>query len=437
MNPENWQKIKAIFYPALDLPENERLDFVKEKCGDDDTLFEEIKVLIASSEQNTTFIEKPVFAVSELVVAKEKRNLIGRQIGAYKIEKEIGRGGMGAVYLASRADKEFEKKVAVKLIKRGLDTDEIIKRFRNERQILAGLDHTNITRLIDGGATDDGLPYLVMDYVEGKPLTKYAEAKELTINERLKLFLQICSAVRYAHQNLIIHRDLKPSNILVTNDGVPKLLDFGIAKLIDEANEETFHNTLTRVMTPEYASPEQVQGKPITTASDVYSLGVILYELLTGERPYKVKSKSADEISKIITDTSPTRPSDVLRRGEEEKRRKGDGEREIISFSPLLPFSSSQLKGDLDNIVLMAMRKEPERRYSSVEQFAGDIQRFLDGLPVIAQEDTFSYRASKFIARNKTGVAAGIGIAASLVAGIIATSRQSRIAKKERDIAQK
>ncbi len=336
---------------------------------------------------------------------------------------------MGAVYLASRADKEFEKKVAVKLIKRGLDTDEIIKRFRNERQILAGLDHTNITRLIDGGATDDGLPYLVMDYVEGKPLTKYSEANQLTINQRLKLFLHICSAVRYAHQNLIIHRDLKPSNILVTDDGVPKLLDFGIAKLIDEANEETFHNTLTRVMTPEYASPEQVQGKPITTASDVYTLGVILYELLTGERPYKVKSKSADEISKIITDSEPLKPSSVI----SSKNKIQDSDSENSKFKIQ---NSKLLKGDLDNIVLMAMRKEPERRYSSVEQFAGDIQRYLDGLPVIAQEDTFSYRASKFIARNKTGVAAGIGIAASLVAGIIATSRQSRIAKRERDIAR-
>ncbi len=430
MNSENWQKIKAIFYPALELPEGERLDFVKEKCGDDDALCEEIKVLLASSQKSTTFIEKPAFAVSELVVAREKRNLIGQKIGAYKIERELGRGGMGAVYLAKRADKEFEKNVAVKLIKRGLDTDEIIKRFRNERQILAGLDHTNITRLIDGGATDDGLPYLVMDYVEGKPLTKYAEANELTINERLKIFLQICSAVKYAHQNLIIHRDLKPSNILVTENGTPKLLDFGIAKLIDEANEETFHNTMTRVMTPEYASPEQVQGKQITTSSDVYSLGVILYELLTGERPYKVKSKSADEISKIITDSEPLKPSSVI--SSKNKIQDLDSE-----HSKLKTQNSKLLKGDLDNIVLMAMRKEPERRYSSVEQFAGDIQRYLDGLPVIAQEDTFAYRATKFIGRNKAGVAAGAGIAASLIAGIIATSRQSRIAKKERDFARR
>lgn len=423
MNPENWQKIKAIFYPALELPEGERLDFVKEKCGDDAELFEEIKVLIASSEQNETFIEKPAFAMSELVVAKEKPDLIGQTIGAYKIEKEIGRGGMGAVFLATRADKEFEKNVAVKLIKRGLDTDEIIKRFRNERQILAGLEHPNITRLIDGGATDDGLPYLVMDYVEGEPLTKFCEKRELSVEERLKLFLQICSAVRYAHQNLIIHRDLKPSNILVTKAGVPKLLDFGIAKLIDEANDETQNHTLTRVMTPEYASPEQVQGKQITTSSDVYSLGIILYELLTGERPYKVKSKNADEISKIITDSQPQKPSSVVSSRSENSKFKIQ--------NPKL------LKGDLDNIVLMAMRKEPERRYSSVEQFAEDIKRYLTGLPVIAQEDTFSYRASKFIGRNKTGVAAGIGVALTLIGGIISTSRQSKIAKRERDTARR
>lgn len=419
MSAENWQKVKEVFQDALDVPTQERLDFVRSQTLDDKRLFDEVKNLLDAYDEADDFIEKPTVAVSHFVNDTPKTPVIGQTIGAYKVESEIGRGGMGAVYLAKRNDQEFDKKVAIKLIKRGLDTDEIIRRFRNERQILAGLDHPNITRLIDGGATVDGLPYLVMDYVKGEPLTKFCEQNDLSLNERLAIFLKICSAVRYAHKNLIIHRDLKPSNILVTNEGLPKLLDFGIAKLVVDENGETNHNTMTRVMTPEYASPEQINGNPITTSTDVYSLGVILYELLTGERPYKLKSKNADELSRIITDSEPLKPSSVL-----------------SSKTHSSIQNQKLLRGDLDNIILMAMRKEPERRYESVEQFAGDIQRYLSGLPVIAQEDTFSYRTSKFIGRNKTGVAAGIGVAISLIAGIISTSRQSRIAKKERDIAR-
>jgi serine/threonine-protein kinase len=438
MSEEKWQKLKEVFQDALDVPTIERLEFVRSKTAGDDELFDKVKNLLDAYEEADDFIEKPTVSVSHFVSDTPKFSLIGQQIGSYKIESEIGRGGMGAVYLAKRADKEFDKKVAIKLIKRGLDTDEIIKRFRNERQILAGFDHPNITRLIDGGATQDGLPYLVMDYVKGEPLTKYCQRRNLSINERLKLFLKVCSAVRYAHQNLIIHRDLKPSNVLVTKDGVPKLLDFGIAKLIaDDTNDETQSNTMLHVMTPEYASPEQIQGKPITTSTDVYSLGVVLYELLTGERPFRVKSKNAEEISKIITDSDPLKPSDVLTKGEKKLEQSVDGRKRVISTSSRIAFAASQLRGDLDNIILMAMRKEPTRRYESVEQFAGDIQRYLSGLPVIAQEDTFIYRASKFVGRNKTGVAAGIGVAASLIAGIISTSRQSRIAKRERDTARR
>ena len=431
MAQENWQKFKEIFQDALDLPIEARLDFVRSKTAGDEELFDKVKNLLASYDEADDFIENPTHSVSHFINDAPKTSIIGQNLGAYKIESEIGRGGMGAVYLASRADKEFEKKVAVKLIKRGLDTDEIIKRFRNERQILAGLDHPNIARLVDGGATIDGLPFLVMDYVEGEPLTNYCERNDLSIDDCLKLFLKICSAVRYAHQNLIIHRDLKPSNVLVTTDGTPKLLDFGIAKLVAaEAGDETSPNTMTRVMTPEYASPEQIQGRPITTSTDVYSLGVMLYELLTGERPYRLKNKNADEISKLITDSEPLKPSSVLSGKWKVESGKSD------SVNPKSKIQNPKsLKGDLDNIVLMAMRKEPERRYVSVEQFAGDIQRYLDGLPVLAQENTFSYRATKFIGRNKGSVAAGIGVAASLIAGIISTSRQSRIAKRERDFA--
>jgi serine/threonine protein kinase/tetratricopeptide (TPR) repeat protein len=444
MTPEKWLEVKQIFNAALDLPPAERLVFIEQRCAADAALREEIEALLVSSEEAESFIEAPAFTrVANLVTEEKLPSYIGRQIGAYRIEREIGKGGMGAVYLASRADLEFDKKVAIKLIKRGFDTDEIIERFRHERQILAALEHPHITRLIDGGSTDDGLPFLVMDYVEGLPLTKYCAVHRVSLAERLDIFLKICSAVNYAHQNLIIHRDLKPSNILVSEDGTPKLLDFGIAKLTAPNSSATLGDaaqTTFRVMTPEYASPEQVSGRAVTTASDIYSLGVVLYELLTGQRPFRIRTSSAEEISRIITDTAPTRPSESLRKGEGEKGKKGDESRSFDrkippSSSPPLPFSPSQLKGDLDNIILMAMRKEPERRYSSVEQFAEDIRRYLHGLPVIAREDSFGYRAEKFVKRNKAGVAAGLGIALSLVGGLIATSRQAKIARRQRDRA--
>ncbi|HKP70742.1 MAG TPA: serine/threonine-protein kinase, partial [Pyrinomonadaceae bacterium] len=341
----------------------------------------------------------------------------------YLIEGEVGRGGMGAVYKAVRSDEHFEKRVAIKLIKRGFDTDDIIRRFRHERQILAALDHPNITRLLDGGATDDGLPYLVMDFVEGLPLVKYCQEKRLSVTDRLKLFLNVCSAVTYAHRNLVIHRDIKPSNIIVTREGVPKLLDFGIAKLTAPDSSETLGRSATQLMTPEYASPEQVLGLPVSTAADIYSLGVVLYELLTGRRPFKVKGRNPIELTRIITDSTPAKPSLVVTEG-----RRVSGERSLIS---------SQLRGDLDNIILMAIRKEAERRYSSVEQFAADIQRHLKGMPVAARQDTLGYRTSKFIQRHTTAVAAGAGLVLALAGGLAATRRQARIARSQRDKAER
>ncbi|HVE56899.1 MAG TPA: serine/threonine-protein kinase [Pyrinomonadaceae bacterium] len=420
MTNEQWQLVKDIFSEAVELPVAERLAFVKQKSGGDKAVFKEVKMLLASDEEAEDFIENPAIAVSQLI---DETSLIGQKIGVYLIEKEIGRGGMGAVYLASRADEQFQKQVAIKLIKRGFDTDEIIRRFRHERQILAAFDHPNITRLLDGGATENGLPYLVMDYVDGLPLNSYCEEKRLSINERLDLFLQICSAVTYAHQNLIIHRDIKPSNILVTADGVPKLLDFGIAKLTASGSPQTIERTGMQMLTPEYASPEQLLGQPVTTATDIYSLGIVLYELLTGQRPFKTQSNNPYEMTRLITDSEPRKPSSVVTREERIGNRKSAIGR--------------QLRGDLDNIILMAMRKEPERRYSSVEQFAADINRYLKGLPVIAREDSFGYRASKFVQRNKAGVAAGVGIIASLVAGLIATKRQAKVTQRQRDKAQR
>jgi serine/threonine-protein kinase len=429
MTPDKWKKLKELFHAAHGLPEVERALFISSECGDDSTMLGELNSLFDAHSESESLFESPAFAaLSDLVDDTAQPSRIGQVVGAYKIESEIGRGGMGAVYLASRADDAFDKKVAVKLIKRGFDTDEIVRRFRHERQILAGLEHPNITRLLDGGSTADGLPFLVMDYVAGKTFNRFADDQKLTVRERLTMFLDVCSAVAYAHQNLVIHRDLKPSNILVTDDGIPKLLDFGIAKLTaSDAADQTLEKTANafHALTPEYASPEQIGGMPVTTASDIYSLGVILYELLTGHRPYSFRSRTADEVSRVITDASPTKPSSICRaRG--------------LNVEVQNPQAVVRtLQGDLDNIVLMAMRREVNRRYSSVEQFAADIRRYLDGLPVIAQEDTFAYRASKFIKRNKAGVAAGPGIAISLVGGLIAASRQAKIASRQRDRARK
>lgn len=425
MTPEKWEKVKSIFHNAYDLEVHKRAAFIAAECGDDATMLAEVRSLFDSHNASEELFESPAFeSISSLVEQKALPSRVGQTIGNYKIESEIGRGGMGAVYLASRADAEFDKKVAIKLIKRGFDTDEVIRRFRHERQILAALEHPNITRLLDGGSTEDGLPFLVMDYVDGRPLHRFADENGLSINKRLSMFLKICSAVSYAHQNLVIHRDLKPSNILVTADGEPKLLDFGIAKLTGPSgNGQTARNTQTifQAMTPEYASPEQFTGKAVTTASDIYSLGILLYELLTGHRPFRFETKNVAEISQLITDTTPTKPSTVCRQL---------GLKTTIDNAPAV---IRTLKGDLDNIVMMAIRKEPERRYSSVEQFAGDIRRYLGGHPVIAREDTFVYRATKFASRNKVGVASIIGIGASLVGGLFAVSRQARIASTQRD----
>lgn len=427
LEKEKWQKAKEIFQEAIGLDLIQRADFIEKASAGDELIKSEVETLLAASDEAGDFIAESAFSVADFVENTPKPSLAGKQIGTYKILQEIGHGGMGAVYLAERADAEFTKKVAVKLIKRGLNTDEIINRFRNERQILASLEHPNIARLLDGGTTEDGLPFLIMEYIEGLPLTQFCNEKNLSLNERLELFLNICSAVQYAHRNLIVHRDLKPSNILVAEDETPKLLDFGIAKLLIPTKDLANGHTATdfNVMTPDYASPEQVRGETVTTSSDVYSLGIVLYELLTGKRPFYFKDESLESILHTICYSDPRKPSSVL----------------ISKFDPDNSKSRVRnpklLKGDLDNIVLMAMRKEPERRYLSVEQFAEDISRYLNSLPVLACEDSFSYRAEKFIQRNKVGVAALSGITVSLIAGIFATTRQARIARKQRDKATK
>ncbi len=431
LETEKWIKAKEIFQTAMDLPLAERQNFIEMQAAGDELIKLEVETLLEAHDEAENFIVAPVAAMTDFFETEQKNSIVGKQIGAYKILSELGRGGMGAVFLAERADAEFKKKVAVKLIKRGFDTDEIINRFRNERQILANLEHTNIARLLDGGATDDGLPFLVMEYVEGLPLTRFCEEKNLDLDARLKLFLEVCAAVSYAHRNLIVHRDLKPSNILVADDETPKLLDFGIAKLLTPATDFETGQTATNfnVMTPEYASPEQVRGESVTTSTDVYSLGVVLYEILTGNRPYLFQNQSLENIIHTVCHSEPVRPSSLVLRHSIKEDSSGKEQR--------TKDKGQKLKGDLDNIVLMAMRKEPERRYSSVEQFAEDIRRYQNGLPVIAREDSFAYRAEKFVRRNKVGVAAVGGVAISLVAGIFATTRQARIARRQRDKAAK
>ena len=409
MQRERWLRIEEIVQSAIDCAVPQRSALLESACGDDRELRREVDSLLALHEEDG-FTRSPAFteAVKVLEQRTEKLNE-GRRIGTYRVLREIGRGGMGTVYLAARDDDAFQKLVAIKIIRRGLDTDDILQRFRSERQILAILDHPNIARLLDGGTTSDGLPYFVMEYIEGEPIDLYCEQRKLTITERLKLFQGVCAAVSYAHQNLVIHRDIKPGNVLVTKEGIPRLLDFGIAKLLAPgaaAGEMTA--TGVRPLTPEYASPEQVRGEMITTASDVYALGVLLYRLLTGERPYRFPTSSPVEMERAICEKEPGKPSD---RTPKELR--------------------ALIKGDLDTVVLKALQKEPRRRYPSVEQFSEDIRRHLVNLPVTARPDTRGYRASKFFQRNKAWVAMGAITSLSLLGGIGASLWQAYIARIE------
>ncbi len=418
---EHWEKVSDILDQVLEKTEVERSEFLNQVCGNDKELLAEVASLLNADTDTKKFRNKVGFEFSNLFSAQElPQNKI---IGNYKILKIIGKGGMGIVYLAAREDEQFRQRVAIKLIKRGLDTEEVLRRFRNERQILASLHHPHIAQLLDGGTSEDGLPYFVMEYIEGESLLQYCDEKELLIKERLDLFKTICSAVQHAHQNLVIHRDLKPNNIIVTHEGEPKLLDFGVAKFLNPELMGDLSQTQTqfRVMTPEYASPEQIKGSHITTASDIYSLGVILYELLTGERPFKFDGKNLEQIFQTVSQSEPIAPSLAISRkfptGETNQKSKIKNQK--------------SLSGDLDNIVLMALRKEPSRRYKSVDQFAEDIQRHLKGLPVIARPNTFSYRTEKFVKRNLLASVIGALLILSLVSGIGISLWLANIARKE------
>jgi tetratricopeptide (TPR) repeat protein/tRNA A-37 threonylcarbamoyl transferase component Bud32 len=409
VNPERWRRLNDVFHAAAAVETGARTAFLRDACADDPALADEVARLLAAHERPGGFIEASAIPSARDWLAADGL-AEGRRLGPYRIVRQIARGGMGAVYLAERADGQYQQQVAIKLIKRGMDTEQVLERFRAERQILASLDHPNIARLLDGGTTDDGQPYFAMEYIDGQPIDAYADARRLGVPDRLRLFLQVCAAVAYAHQHLVVHRDIKPLNILVTPDGLPKLLDFGIAKLLHAVPDEaTSTVTGLRLLTPEYASPEQVEGRHATTVSDVYSLGVVLYELLTGRSPYRPRSRAPLDVAEAVITTEPQRPS--------------------VAAATVDAATARRLRGDLDTIVLTALRKEPARRYQSVEQLATDIQRHLEGRPVLARADTFRYRAGKFVRRNRAAVAAGVLVALALLGGTVATAWQARQAR--------
>ena len=441
MTLERWQQVRELFHNILPLDALERAAHLDRACASDPYLRREIESLLEAERQaGSGFLNAPAAGITpEQPDADRASSRVGRRIGAYTILKEIGHGGVGEVYRAVRADGEFKQEVAIKLVRGGYDSAAILERFRTERQILAGLDHPNIARLFDGGTSEDGTPYLVMEFVDGDTIDSYCDAHGLNITRRLEVFRHVCAAVEYAHQRLVIHRDLKPGNILVTHGGVPKLLDFGIAKILDSRRGTEV--TLVQPMTPKYASPEQIRGEAITTASDVYSLGVVLYELLTGRSPYPGDKSSPHELVRAVCETQPSRPSTAVLKPVTEGCEGQSFLPTPLLISTVREGSPSKLRrrlaGDLDNITLMALRKEPQRRYASVEQFAEDIRRHLERRPVLATRGSWGYRTGKFVSRHKAGVTAVAAACLALAIGVAATLREAHIASAQQRRAEK
>ncbi|MEM7505036.1 MAG: serine/threonine-protein kinase, partial [Pseudomonadota bacterium] len=449
MSPELWEQVQVVVDESLHLSVAERGAFLEKACFGNPELKREVDSLLAGADEASDFFEEPIVS---LHTDRPKDAVVDRRVGAYKIRHQVGSGGMGSVYLASRAD-DFEKSVAIKILKRGMDTDEIVRRFEHERQILANLDHPNISKLLDGGTTNDGRPYFVMEQVEGEPIDRYCDDHRLSTRERLELFRKVCSAVHFAHQNLVVHRDLKPGNILVTEDGEPKLLDFGIAKLLESEKLSTQTPTVPMLtvagagpMTPPFASPEQVRGDAITTSSDVYSLGVLLFKLLTGHRPYRLRDHSMSGLFQAIQEEEPSKPSDAVLCTDTYEL----GGR----ISTLTPESVSEtrdgdprtlrrsLAGDLDCIVLKTLRKQPKDRYGSVEQLSEDIRRHLEGLPVLARQGTLAYQTVKFFRRHKTRIAMLGAVILTVLFGIgwgmsqTQAERERQLAARERQVSE-
>ena len=411
----NWERVQELFLAAADLAESEQPAWLDDACMGDAGLREEVESLLRADRASAVSLSTAIETAAGALL--EEPPIVGLRLGAYRVIREIGRGGIGAVYLAERDDDQFHKEVAIKIVKRGMDTAEILGRFRHERQILANLDHPYIARLIDGGTTPDGRPFFVMEYVEGQAIDAFFRDRSLSVEERLELFLRVCEAVSYAHRSLVVHRDLKPGNILVTADGIPKLLDFGVAKLLNPVDESPGGTSSTstvdtmqssfRILTPAYASPEQVRGDPVTVASDIYSLAAALYELLTGARAHRIDKRTPQAIEYAVCEQDVIRPSLAV-------------ENKALA---------RRLSGDLDNILLRALDKDPRRRYASVDQFAEDIRRHLTFQPVKARPDTVRYRLVKFARRRRGTVAAVAAVIVTLASGVVMSMREARIAR--------
>jgi Tol biopolymer transport system component len=380
LHPEQWAEVRRLFARACELQPEQRAGFVERETADRDVLCEVRSLLQYSMAELHTAASSIAAAVSTTGESDPDRRLIGTRLGHYKVEAIVGHGGMGAVYRAARDDGEFRQQVAIKLVRAAAQSPSTLQRFKQERQILARLAHPNIARLLDGGSTGDGVPYLVMEFIEGDPITLWCQVHSLSIEQRLRLFLRVCDGVAFAHRNLVVHRDLKPGNILVTAEGVPKLLDFGIAKLLDSDAHATASTFGTHAMTPEYAAPEQVRGDPVTNAVDIYALGLILYEMLTGQQAQAMPDSAPHIVARIVCHMEPDPPTRLR----------------------------PELAGDLDNIIRMAIRKEPGRRYRSVADLAHDIQCHLEGHRVSARPDTIRYRTAKFLGRNRAAVTGGL-----------------------------
>jgi serine/threonine protein kinase len=423
MTPERFRQVRNLFEAALEKQPAERDVFVCEAAQSDEGLRAEVDRMLDAHQRTVTFLDGSVAAPMEL--RTDPRRMEGRHLGPYEILREIGRGGMGTVYLARRDDGVFQQQVAIKVVTPESAADEIIQRFEQEREILASLEHPNIARIYDGGSTEEGWPYFVMEYVEGKPIDEWCEGRKLNVSERVRLFRSVCSAVHYAHQHRVIHRDLKPGNILVTADGTVKLLDFGIAKLVRvEADPRTALITRTgiRLMTPEYASPEQVRAEETTPLTDLYSLGVILYELVTGRRPYRLKSRIFHEVVRVICEQPPTLPSIAVT---ETDVRPGDDGKTVTVAPGLLSQTREgtpsdlkrRLSGDLDSILLKTLEKDPRRRYRSVEQFSTDLERHLIGQPIMAEQSSRLSELARAAGRHRLTIGLGLALLLALFIG--------------------
>ncbi|NOT09856.1 MAG: serine/threonine protein kinase [Gemmatimonadales bacterium] len=422
LTPARLEEMQECFERALELDSDNREEFLRTLEGRDTRLAATVRGLLRAHLSTSRDLKSPV-AEAAIRAADQDDGWIGARVGVYRVVRRIGAGGMGTVYEASREDDQFRHRVAIKFLHRHAGSEAAHRRFRDERQILASLQHPHIAALLDGGVTADHQPYFVMEYLEGEPITRWCDERQRSVAARLELFLQVCSAVQYAHQSLVVHRDLKPGNILVTPDGVVKLLDFGIAKLLrDDGEDATATQAGARAYTPNYASPEQLLGLPVGTRSDVYALGVVLYELLTGTRPFELAGKSVIELERLVSSATPAKPSAAI----VDAHVANLGARSIAR-------ARTRVVGDLDAIVLKALRTEPERRYGSAEELAAEVRRHLEGLPVQARPESMGYRLGKLIRRHRMETAA-IGLAvASLVGGIVATSIKASEAIRERE----